>query len=294
MAKAEQQVLMRAKKKGKLEKYGIVDLATELKKFEEENEKVEREKAEQRAMVEALAMNIPSTPTTESGGNKDSEERDEVKKEKAKEKRKLTKATPQEQGLQGNQEKTQNQSKDKPSDKLEDGTEEEAQEQRACPNEQQTAQKDLAVEEITGKKEEEVEGESVVNTGQREQENDCRPNNETERKQRTSSKPPQGILTVEGTELKTEAKESKRKSPKRPKRGKEDQKVAEAESDRRRTTEREEKRRRRDKSKDRKKPKAKETEQGKGEESLEKEPETGGHSGDKKRDKEDSNNEDGE
>lgn len=59
-AKAEQEVLLRAKKKGKMEKYGIIDLATELKKMEEDTEgKTSGKKDDDQSVVtQALVMNI--------------------------------------------------------------------------------------------------------------------------------------------------------------------------------------------------------------------------------------------
>lgn len=59
-AKAEQEVLLRAKKKGNMEKYGVIDLATELKKMEEDTEgKTSGKKDDDQSVVtQALVMNI--------------------------------------------------------------------------------------------------------------------------------------------------------------------------------------------------------------------------------------------
>lgn len=58
--KAEQEVLLRAKKKGNMEKYGVIDLATELKKMEEDTEgKTGGKKDDDQSVVtQALVMNI--------------------------------------------------------------------------------------------------------------------------------------------------------------------------------------------------------------------------------------------
>ena len=60
-AKAEQEVLLRAKKKGNLEKYGVIDLATELKKFEDDAEGKPSANEGDSEVTQALVMNIDYT-----------------------------------------------------------------------------------------------------------------------------------------------------------------------------------------------------------------------------------------
>ena len=63
-AQAEKAVLFKAKQKGNMEKYGVVDLAAEIKKFEEDTESGSGSKpgvqktADQSEATQALTMNI--------------------------------------------------------------------------------------------------------------------------------------------------------------------------------------------------------------------------------------------
>ena len=211
MARAEQQVLMRAKKKGKLEKYGIVDIAADLKKIEEESEKAEKEKQEQRATIEALAMNIDYTPA-EGDKKKDLKEVEVPKAEKVREKRKSTKDKIQQQDYEGEStlEGAEDESKEEPNGGAEKESERENKEQR------NTRQKAKAKEEEKNS----VDIEALALTGilsEADREQDLKeqeePLEETERVKEKGkvSQPTETTIQQPGLEGKKKSKDQRKK-----------------------------------------------------------------------------------
>ena len=294
MARAEQQVLMRAKKKGKLEKYGIVDIAADLKKIEEESEKAEKEKQEQRATIEALAMNIDYTPA-EGDKKKDLKEVEVPKAEKVREKRKSTKDKIQQQDYEGEStlEGAEDESKEEPNGGAEKESERENKEQRntrqkAKAKEEEKNSVDIEALALTGilseadreqdlkEQEEPLETERVGKVSQptettiqqpglegKKKSKDQRKKDvlgggrpeETEREQQASLKSTGKELAVEGVAQKSKEKDSAKKSPNRPKTGRGDKVEGQ---DRERNKE---KPRKRDKSKNKERQRDKESEQ---------------------------------
>ena len=289
MARAEQQVLMRAKKKGKLEKYGIVDIAADLKKIEEGSEKAEKEKQEQRAVIEALAMNIDYTPA-----DGDKKEVEVPKTEKVREKRKSTKNKIQQQDSEGESalEGAEDESKEDPNGRAEKDSERENKEQGNTRQAKEEEKNSVDIEALaTGilseadreqdlkEQEEPLETERVKEKGKISQPTETtirqrglegkkkskdqrkkddlgggRPD-EAEREQQASPKSIGKELAVEGVAQKSKEKDSTKKSPNRPKTGRGDKVEGQ---DRERSKE---KPRKRDKSKNKERQRDKESEQ---------------------------------